>query len=234
MNFVRPLDLPCQTPYHESMDEPIVIIAQKSFFQTKKGKALLATIIALVIFVILAIGLPFLLKKPVTDPSGIPVKITLIPGNYGFKAGTLTLSCPVDSASCPSRKLVTINNSSAVTYQAASQSSVLNVSELPNLENMAVSENTKTGKKYFYESVVKDQNSCYTIAYTLPGDAAFGAILDLPVLNTGSKIATLGSKTFQVERQDVNVLIQVRNTPMDPSIPCSLIKKSPNFFKAFN
>jgi len=227
------------------MDKPTVLIMQRSFFKTTKGKTILATIIALVIFAILAIGLnyldiisianlPFLPKRPLVDLTGVPVNITLTPQNYGFKAGSLTLSCPVDNTACPSQKLVNLNGSSAVTYKAASQSSVLNVSEVSNLENIGVSENKKTGKKYFYESVVKDQNSCYTIAYILPDDAVFGAILDLPILNAGSKIATLGSKTFQIEGENVNVLIQVRNTPMDPGIPCSLIKKSPDFFKAFN
>ncbi|MDO8618382.1 MAG: hypothetical protein Q7R49_00390 [Candidatus Daviesbacteria bacterium] len=165
--------------------------------------------------------------------TGTPVKITLTPQNYGFKAGDLTLPCPVQDKFCPSQKLVNINQSSAVSYKAASQSGVLNLTKVQSSQNIAVSEN-QDGKKYFYESVAKDADSCYTIAYTLPSDAVFGSILDSSVLNSGSKIATLGSNTFNIEGQDVNVLIQVRNTPMDPGLPCSLIKKSPDFFKAFN
>lgn len=217
------------------MDEPVVQIVPQSFFNTKKGKRVLTAVVAIIILTILAIGLQFMPKKPaVIDPLGVPVKITLTPENYGFKAGNLALPCPVESAACPTQQLISINNLSAVIYKTASGSSALNVSKLSNLENIAVSDDKKTGKKYFYESVAKDQNSCYTIAYTLPDDAIFGAIMDSDILETASKIATLGTKTFQAEGKDANILIQVRNTPMDPGIPCSLLKKSPDFFKAFN
>lgn len=228
------------------LPQPDVQIMQKrSFIQTRKGKSILVTAIAIIIFLLLAVGLnyfdiisianlPLLPKRPITSLTGNPVQLTLIKENYGFKAGNLVLPCPVEGTFCTSRKLVNFNNISAVAYKAASRSSVLNVSKLDSFDNIAVSTNKKAGKKYFYESVVKDQNSCYTIAYTLPSDATFGNIISLPILNSASKIATLGSGTFTVEGEDVNILIQVRNTPMDPGIPCSLLKKSPDFFKAFD
>lgn len=214
--------------------EPTVQIVQKSFFQTKKGMAVLALSLAIVIFSIIAIGvLTFLPKNKAVNLTSTAVKITLIPEDYGFKAGDLTLSCPVESAFCQSQKGFSLNNNSQVSYQAASNSAVLNLTKVESLENIAVLENKKIGKKYFYESTVsKDGQSCYTIAYTLPQDATFGDILSLPAVKN-AKIATLGSKTFAIEGDQANVIIQVRNSPIDPGTPCSLIRKSPDFFKAF-
>lgn len=200
-----------------------------------KGKLILLLVALGIILIPLLAWFYVNLNKPSSLPpnsTGTPVKITLIPQSYGFKADDLTLACPVQSEFCPSQKLININKASAVGYKAASQSSILNLVKIPNSQNIAVSEN-QDGKKYFYESIAKDKNSCYTIAYTLPSDAVFGSILDSSVLNSGSKVAFLGSNTFNVDGQDVNVLIQVRSTPMDPGLPCSLIKKSPDFFKAF-
>lgn len=235
---------------------PTVQIVKKDFFQTKVGKIVLAIIVALILFVILVIslnyfdivslsGLSFLPKKHPVD-LGTAVSISLIPTNFGFKAGELTLDCPVESSFCKSQKLINLdkkdtvsyNNgvvaSDAVAYKAASGSSVLNLTQIKSLENIAVLENKKTNKKYFYESVVsKDNSSCYTISYTLPSDANFTNILDLKTFLEEKKVATLGSQTFKEVGEDVNVLIQVRNTPMDPGVPCSLIKKSPDFFKNF-
>lgn len=216
--------------------QPTVQIIKKSFWQTKKGMAILALGLAIVIFSLLAIGgLIFLPKKPAVNLSSTPVKITIIPENYGFKAGSLTLSCPVESAFCNSQKEVLLNNNnnSALSYKAASESAVLNLTKVESIENIAVLENKKTGKKYFYESTVsKDGSSCYTIAYTLPQDATFGDILNLPAVKN-AKIATLGTKTFEIEGSQANVIIQVRNSPIDPGTPCSLIRKSPEFFQAF-
>lgn len=200
-----------------------------------KDKLILLLVVLGIILIPLLAWAYVRLNKPSGSPpnsTGTPVKITLLPQNYGFKADNLILPCPVQDKFCPSQKLVNINKSSAVGYKAASQSSILNLVKLQNSQNIAVSGN-QNGKKYFYESIAKDKNSCYTIAYTLPSDAVFGSILDSSVLNSGSKVATLGSNTFNVDGQDVNVLIQVRSTPMDPGLPCSLIKKSPDFFKIF-
>lgn len=217
----------------QSVDQPTVQIIQKSFFETKKGKAALFLSISTILFVILIVGLNYFdVLSP--NASGTPVKITLISENYGFKAGELTLDCPVESIFCKSQKLVNVRNIDTVTYKAASESAVLNLTNVPNLENIAVLTNKQAGKKYFYESVVsKTGDSCYTIAYTLPSDATFQNLLNLEALGKRGTIAQLGSQTFQVANEEANVLIQVRNTPMDPGTPCSLIRKSPEFFKAF-
>lgn len=222
-------------PYqNQPQATPDVPLGQKSFFQTKKGLTILATILGLTIFALLAAFL-FLSKKTFVNlnGSGTPVKITLIPENYGFRAGELTLNCPVESVFCSSRKLVNLGQKDAVSYQAASGSSVLTLEKVLDLENIAVLTNPKLGKKFFYESVVsKDGKSCYTISYTLPSDASFANLLDLKSINE-SKIALLGKETFEVEGETSNVLIQVRNTPQDPGKPCSLLKKGPDFFKDF-
>lgn len=226
--------------------KPDVLLTQKSFFQTKKGLSVLATVLGLAVFAILAVGLnyydvisltrlSFLPKRPATNLSGTPVKITLISENYGLKAGELTLNCPVESVFCSSRKLVNLGKKDAASFKAASGSAVLNLTQVSGLENIAVFTNKQVGKKYFYESTVsKDGKSCYTIAYTLPADAIFQNILNLEILNNKGPIAKLGSETFQAANEEANVLIQVRNSPMDPGTPCSLIKKSPEFFKAFD
>lgn len=214
--------------------QPDVPLIQKSFFQTKKGLTVLATVVGLIVFAVISLtGLSFLPKRPSTNLSGTPVKITLLPENYGFKAGELTLNCPVESAFCNSRKLVNLERKDAVSFKAASGSAVLNLAPISSLENIAVLTNSKLGKKYFYESVVsKDGTFCYTISYTLPSDANFINLLDLKSINN-SKIALLGKQTFEVEGEASNVLIQVRNSPQDPGKLCSLIKKSPDFFKNF-
>ncbi len=226
--------------------KPTVIYKPKGFFESAKGKTILATGLGIILFVILLISLnyfdivsvsqlSFLPKRPNMSITGTPIKITLVPENYGYRAGDLTLNCPVESEFCPSQKLVSLNKQDSVLYKANPGSTVSASIKIPSLENIGVSEDRKKGKKYFYESVVsKDGVSCYTIAYTLPSDATFGNILNLPILNETSRIATLGTKTFQIEGEEANVIIQVRNTPMDPGVPCSLIKKSPEFFKAFN
>lgn len=224
--------------------QPTVQIIRKSFFQTKKGLTTLATSLALIIFVTLVISLnyfdiispsqlAFLPKRFFTNANSNPVSLTLLPQNYGFKAGELTLGCPVDSAFCQSERLVKVNKQDAVSYKAAANSAILNLSQISSLENVAVLTNKDTGKKYFYESVVSKDGSCYTIAYTLPSDATFGNILDLKTLLMDKRVATLGSETFTVEGEEANVLIQVRNSPLDPGVPCSLIRKSPEFFKSF-
>ncbi len=229
---------------NQPQDKPDLPLAQKSFFQTKKGLSVLASILGLIVFTLLIVGLnyydvvslsrlPFLPKRPPVNLSSTPVKITLIPQNYGFKAGELTLNCPVESAFCSSKRLVSIGKKDAVSYKAASGSSVLTLVKLPDLENIAVLTNPALGKKFFYESVVsKDGKSCYTISYTLPSDANFANLFDLKSINE-SKIAILGNGTFEVENETSNVLIQVRNTPQDPGKPCSLLKKGPDFFKNF-
>lgn len=232
-------------PYqNQPQATPDVPLGQKSFFQTKKGLGVLASLLGLIVFSLLLIGLnyynvvslsplPFLPKRPPVNLSGTPVKITLIPENYGFRAGELTLNCPVESSFCSSRKLVNLGQKDAVSYQAASGSSVLTLEKVPDLENIAVLTNPKLGKKFFYESIIsKDGKSCYTISYTLPSDASFANLLDLKSINE-SKIALLGKETFEVEGETSNVLIQVRNTPQDPGKPCSLLKKGPDFFKDF-
>lgn len=220
-------------PYqNQPQAKPDVPLVQKSFFQTKKGLGVLATILGIVIFALLAAFL-FLSKKPPVNLNGTPVKISLIPENYGFRAGELTLNCPVESSFCSSRRLVNLEKEDAVSYKAASGSSILTLEKIPDLENIAVLTNPKIGKKFFYESVVsKDGKSCYTISYTLPSDASFANLLDLKSINE-SKIALLGKETFEVEGETSNVLIQVRNTPQDPGKPCSLLKKGSDFFKNF-
>lgn len=216
--------------------EPTVQIIQRSFWQTKKGITILAVSLGLVIFLIifaLALNLPFFSKKPDTDLAGFPVKITLSE-NYGLQVGELTMNCPVESAFCKSQRLINLRNIDTVAYKAASGSGVLNLTDIATLENIAVLTNKQVGKKYFYESVVsKDGKSCYTIAYTLPADATFQNILNLEILNNKGSIARLGSQTFEAANEGANVLIQVRNTPLDPGIPCSLLKKSPEFFQSF-
>lgn len=214
------------------MEEPTVFLHQ-SFLKTKKGKIILVAIIAVLILTILATKFSYLFKKTVSNPLGTPVKITVAPDN-GFKAGNVTFPCPAESAACSTQQLVDFGNSSAVIYKTSSGSGALNVAKLADLENIAVSQDQKTGKKYFYESVAKDADSCYTIAYTLPEDAMFGAIRDPKILETASEIATLGPKTFQYGGKDTNILIQIRETPLDQDGTCSLLKRSPDFFKAFN
>ncbi len=229
----------------EDTPKPEVVFKQRNFFQTKKGITLLTTFGGILFFVILVISLNYfdiispvqlssLPKKPVNySATGTPLKITLVPENYGFKAGDLTLNCPVESSFCPSQKLTNIEQKDTVSYKAASGSAVSNLTPPSSLENIAVT-TKKDGKKYFYESVVaKDGTSCFTIAYTLPQDATFTNILDIGSLLKNQKVATLGSDTFQVGGTDANVLVQIRNTPMDPGTPCSLIKKSPAFFNNF-
>lgn len=227
------------TPYSsyqnqpQAQAEPDLPLAQKSFFQTKKGLSILAGLLGFSIFALLAVFL-FLPKRPSVNLSSSPVKITLVPQNYGFKAGELTLNCPVESVFCTSRKLVSLDEKDAVSYKAASGSSLLSVAKVPDLENIAVLTNSALGKKFFYESVVsKDGKSCYTIFYTLPSDTDFANLLDLKSINE-SRIAILGKGTFEVENEVSNVLIQIRNTPQDPGKPCSLLKKGPEFFKALN
>lgn len=209
--------------------EPTIVIAKKNFFQTKKGLSIMITALAVAIF----LGVWFVLN-PKTNLTGTPIKITLLPENYGFRAGELTMDCPVESAFCSSQKLVSVNKADAVAYKAASGSAVLNLKEVPSLENIAVLTNTQTNKKYFYESVVSSNGkSCYTIAYTLPSDATFGDLLSLPGGGSDTTIATLGAQKIQVNGEESSVIIQVRNTPMDPGVPCSLIRKSPEFFTNF-
>lgn len=226
--------------------KPDVMVKQKNFFQTRSGISLITSLGGILLFVILIVGLnyfniispvqlAFLPKKGVDfSATGTPLKITLVPENYGFKAGDLTLNCPVESSFCQSEKLINLDKKDTVIFKAASGSAVSSLTQIPSLENIAVSANQQTGKKYFYESIAsKDGVSCFTIAYTLPQDATFTNILDINSLLKEKKVATLGSDTFQVGQIDANVLIQIRNTPMDPGKPCSLIKKSPEFFKAF-
>lgn len=211
--------------------QPTVQIIKKSFLETKIGKALLICI-SITLFIIFIVGLNYF---NVLSPniSGTPVKITLVPENYGFKAGELTLGCPVESAFCKSQKLVNLQNIDTVAYKAASNSGVINVTEITSPDNIGILTDRKAGKKYLYESIVSaDGASCYTIAYTLPQDAVFQNILDLEIINKGH-LAILGSKTFQLEGRDANVLIQIRSTPMDPGKACSLLQKSPEFFKNF-
>lgn len=224
--------------------EPTVQIVKRTFLQTTKGKvagvAVLLLILSASVFslnyfnIISPSQLSFLPKSSQTNFTSSPVHVSLIPENYGFKAGELTLSCPLDSPFCKSQKLVQVKDNTAVAYQAASQSGVLNLIRVSNLENIAILENKKEGKKYFYESIVsKSNDSCYTIAYTLPDDASFGNILNLDFLKENLPFAKLGTKSIEFNGQEVNVVIQVRNSPIDPGIPCSLIRKSPEFFKAF-
>lgn len=217
----------------QTVEKPTVQIFNKGFFETRKGKAVLLLCISIILFVILIISLNYF-KVLSPNVSGTPVKITLVPENYGFKAGELTMDCPVESSFCKSQKLVKVKNADTVGYRAASKSAVVNVNKIPNLENIAVLTNPQTGKKYFYESIVSaDGKSCYTIAYTLPQDAIFQNILDLDFLNKKGGFANLGSQTFKIEGGELNVLIQVRNTPMETGKACSLIQKSPDFFKNF-
>lgn len=220
--------------------KPNVQIFQKSFFQTIIGKIMAVFLGILILMgVVFSVNyfnifsppqLSFLPKNTQTNFTSTPVQLSLIPQNYGFKAGQLTFSCPVDTPFCQSGKLI----NSSVGYKAASNSAVLNQVSIKNLQNIGVLTNKQTGKKYFYESTIsKDGKSCYTIAYTLPLDATFQNIANLDLLNNKGEIATLGSGTIKIEGQEVNILIQVRNSPIDPGIPCSLLKKSPQFFQQF-
>lgn len=216
-------------PNRESAEPEVIIKPNTPFFLSPKFLAI-GGILLLGGFLSWKI---FLIKPVPPNLTGIPVQITPAE-NYGFTAGDLTLSCPLESNFCASQKLISLNKNPAVSYLGSSGSSVLNLVKVPSLENIGVLENKQVGKKYFYESIVsKTGNSCYTIAYTLPLDATFGDLLNLPFLGENVPIATLGTKTFKVEGDEVNVIIQIRNTPLDPGVPCSLIKKSPEFFKSF-
>src|SRR3990167_7963008 len=206
-------------------NKPTYQIVKKGFLETIKGRIIFSICIGLLAFVGL-IGIlsyfDIISLKPPTNLTGQPLKITLLKANYGFKAGELTFTCPVESAFCNSQKLVKIDNKDTVSYKTASGSAVLNLTQIHNLENRAVLTNREKGKKYFYESIVsEDQKSCYTIAYSLPLDATFGDLLNLQSLNKNQPFATLGEQTFEVEGTEANVLIQIRNTPMDPGVPCS-------------
>lgn len=213
------------------MDDKPTVIIQKNFFQTIKGRLLILTLVITVLGGV-TLGLKYFKFK--TNFTSTPVAITLVPENFGFKAGDLTLDCPVDSNFCKSQKLIKIAKKDIVSYKTASGSAVINLSKLKSLDNIGILSNIKTQKKYFYESTISnDGKSCYTIAYTLPLDATFQNILDLGALNKKSGFAILGSQNLQVNNEESNVLIQVRNSPIDPGVPCSLIKKNPDFFKAF-
>lgn len=227
---------------NQEIEKPTVQILKKGFFETKKGKAIQLLGISIILFVILIIGLnyfdvisnPRLAFLPKKSATGTPVKITLVPENFGFKAGELTLGCPVESSFCQSQKLVNLQNIDSVAYTAASGSGVLNLTDIRSLENIAVSENKQSGRKYFYESTIStDGKSCYTIAYALPADATFNNIMNLEFLNQTRSLALLGAKTFRVGDGEANVIVQVRNTPMDAGKACSLLQKSPEFFTNF-
>ncbi len=222
--------------------KPDVKYKQASFFETKKGKVTIGSSILIIILFILTlisnysgfIALPFLPQSDTTK-YGKSVPIKLDSTTFGFSAGELVLKCPVDTAACNTQKSQSFESKSILTYKAPVATKIYASGQIKNSQNIAVSEDTQAGKKYFYESVAsKDGKSCYTIAYTLPSDAKFGNILDLNALLTDKKIATLGNQTITINNEEANVLIQVRNTPIEEGVePCSLLTKSPEFFKSF-
>lgn len=229
----------------ENSSVPNVQIAERNFLTTRMGKITLGIVVFLIIAFILAgilnyfnlISPPFLHFLPklfsVSNKS-TPVDLAILPQTYSIKAADLILKCPVDKADCKSADLVKAKETTLVSYDAAIQSLVSNLIKVPSLENIAVLFNREAGKKYFYESTIsKDAKSCYTIAYTLPEDASFGDLLSFPRVTENMSVATLGSKKIKINGQEANVVIQVRNSPIDPGVPCSLLRKSPKFFDFF-
>jgi hypothetical protein len=120
----------------------------------------------------------------------------------------------------------------AIIYRAASGSAVAPPTQIPSIENIALVFDEKNNKKYFYQSYLsKDVRSCYTLSYTLGGDASIANILAPEIINKTGTIATLGNTTFIIEKEEANLMIQVRSTPLEKGEnPCSLQKKPAEFF----
>lgn len=201
--------------------EPEVFIARQSFWHWAKNHKILLT--GMILITVVGIFGSLIYFKSIDAPNLKPVSISAIPKE-------LNLKCPVESKYCSSEQVLNASGGSVFGYRADAGSTVTNSTKTLNLDHIAIIDDKKSNQKYFYISTI-DGDNCYTVKYTFPADAIFEDVLSIPFGNTGKIIATLGSKLLNINSQEVNVILQVLNSPIDPVTQCNLAKKSPEFFK---
>lgn len=210
--------------------EPKVIFSRQNFLASFGIK--IAAMILLIFLAGLLLNYFHVISLPLPRQQSRKIIPPQLSENYGFKTGNLTIPCPVQDIFCASQNLFQFESGQAVGYKTDPNSPVFSHVNVKSLDNIAVLDSPQTNKKYFYESIFS-QDSCYTIVYTFPADATFGDITSLPFSTSQKILAILGIEFFAVDGQNLNVIIQVRNDPVDTESQCSLIKKHPDFFKTF-
>lgn len=217
-------------PINQQIDEAKV----EAIVQSRLSDKLKPIIIGLLVLYFISIPIFLYFYNP--DHFNLPTPSSKSPGlikniqELNSVSQKLNLNCPVDNQFCNTKKDLTFDNGAAFTYQAASGSSVMTNLKIMGPNNIALLYNQQTGEKKFFESTLKD-NSCYTVIYTIPSDAVFANILDVPINLVQRVIATLGSKLLDVDGQNVNVIVQVKQTAPDLSGTCDLSNQSPEFFQ---
>lgn len=179
--------------------KPIVVFSEKSFFETIKGKTILVTGVGTILFLILLISLNYY------DVIFLPV--TFLPQK-------LSISCPFLSQNCNKEdtKIVTFQDKPAAGYKLASNSAVINPVEIVDSRGFILPPFTKTDSIGLNQSFIFG-NMCYTITYTVPYDSKIAQINKLP-LDQNSEIITLGSGLIQINKQDLNLILQIQKRPL--------------------
>lgn len=151
------------------------------------------------------------------------------PAEFVSVSNKIGLTCPVEDKSCTSKQDIMMKGTFALGYKAPVNSIVVSTAKISGSNYQGLSHNLTKKQKQVIESVQAD-NYCYTVIYTLPDDAVLASIFDIPLNLARRAIATLGSKFLDISDQDVNVLVQIQKSPIDPKYGCSLTGRAPRSF----
>ncbi len=176
--------------------KPTVVLAQKRFWQTKKGLAALTLPLALILFAILMIALNYF------DVIFLPL--------YSLPK-KLLITCPIQD--CSKNNPVSFNDKVAAGYNVASKSAVLNPIKIVDTKQFILPPFTKEDPIGLHQSFIWG-DSCYTITYTVPPDANISQITKLP-LNSGSQIISLGVQSIKISNQSLNLILQIQKRPLE-------------------
>lgn len=177
--------------------KPTVELAQKRFWQTKKGVAALASPLALVLFIILMVILNYLdvIFLPL---SSLPKK--------------LSLSCPIKDQNCQQNTPVNLDNKTAAGYKLATASAVINTVKAVDHKTFVLAPFGKEDPIGLNQSFILG-NTCYTITYTLPFDSKIASLEKLP-LSLGTQLISIGSESIKLNNLDLNLILQVQKRPL--------------------
>ncbi len=174
-----------------------VQIVKKSFFINKKRLTILATVIALISFVILMIIMNY-----------FDIISSLV-----FPSQKLLINCPIAGQTCNQTTAIEFNNQPAAGYIVASKSAVLSPVKIVDTRQFVLPPFRQEDPIGLNQSFILG-DSCYTITYTVPNDAKIAQITKLP-LNKSSQIITLGSELIKINNQSLNLILQIQKRPLE-------------------
>lgn len=183
----------------EEIPKPTEIFITKGFFETAKGKTLLATILGIIISVILMITLNY-------------YEVIFLP--LSFLPEKLAIPCPIQGQTCnkSDTKVVNFNQKIAIALKVTPATKIVNPVQVVDSRQFILPPYTKNDPIGLNQSFIMG-NICYTLTYTVPNDSNISRVQLLP-LKSGAQLITLGSEIIKLGKDNLNVLLQLQKRPL--------------------